>query len=221
MMPEQRSAIIQSVLFLFVAGAILFGTAGRIDIWNFWMVLAIYALVFVVSLVVIDDDLIRERMRPGGGRAPVAPYLATLVLLVELALAGLDRGRLHWSDGVTPGLMILGLVLFALGDGLTRWAMWVNRYFSSAVRLQQDRGQSVISRGPYAWVRHPGYAGALLLIPGSGLALGSWIALAVALLPVPWLVWRTVGEDRMLRTGLDGYADYARRVRWRIVPGLW
>jgi protein-S-isoprenylcysteine O-methyltransferase Ste14 len=219
--PERRSAIIQSVLFLLVAGALLFGAAGRFDIWNFWCYLAIFAGVFMLSLATIDPSLIRERMRPAGRRTPMALYVATAGMFVELALAGLDRGRFHWSDTVPRALIVAGLVLFVLTNVAFLWIMRVNPYFSSAVRIQRDRGQTVISSGPYAWVRHPGYAAAFILMPANGLALGSWIAAAIALLGLPWLLWRTIGEDRMLRAELDGYEDYMRRVRWRLLPGVW
>ena len=218
---ERRSAIIQSVLFLLVAGALLFGAAGRFDIWNFWCCLAIFAAVFMLSLSMIDSSLIRERMRPGGWRAPVALLIAVAVMLCEFAMAGLDVGRLHWSDTVPTALIVVALVLFALGNLASLWIMRVNPYFSSVARIQRDRGQRVIDSGPYGWVRHPGYAVAFIVLPASGLALGSWIATAIALLGLPWLVGRTIREDRMLRAELEGYEDYARRVRWRLLPGVW
>jgi protein-S-isoprenylcysteine O-methyltransferase Ste14 len=99
--------------------------------------------------------------------------------------------------------------------------MRVNRFFSSAARLQPDRGQRVIAAGPYRVVRHPAYAIALLGCPANGLALGSWLAAAIGALAIPLLLWRCIGEDRMLRAGLPGYADYAARVRWRLIPGIW
>ena|SRR5579862_3563310 len=221
MRPASRAAALQSVGFLAVAGALLFGTAGRIDLWNFWIFLAILALVFAISLTVIDPDLMRERMRPGGRSAPVALLLAVTVMFIEFGVAGLDRGRWHWSDMVPAALVIAALVLFALGNLVSLWIMRVNPYFSSVPRIQADRGQRVIDFGPYAWVRHPGYAAAFMVLPANGLALGSWIATAIALLGLPWLVGRTIREDRMLRAGLEGYEDYARRVPWRLVPGLW
>ena len=105
--------------------------------------------------------------------------------------------------------------------GLTTWAMLVNRFFSRAVRLQPDRGQHVVTAGPYQVVRHPGYSGGLLLLLSGGFALGSWIAMAPILLMAPLLVRRTLIEERMLARALPGYADYMRRVRYRIVPRVW
>jgi len=216
-----REALVQSAAFLAVAAAILFGTAGSTDLWNFWAYLAVFAAVFIAALIVIDEDLIRERTRPGGARPPARLHLMTALVFVHLAVAGLDRGRFHWSDGVPPALVVVGLLLFALTNGTFLWSMRVNRYFSTAVRIQGDRGQTVVSAGPYALVRHPGYAAAFVMLPASGLALGSWLATGIALLGLPALLARTIGEDRMLRAELDGYEDYARRVRWRLVPGVW
>jgi protein-S-isoprenylcysteine O-methyltransferase Ste14 len=136
-------------------------------------------------------------------------------------LAGIDVGRLHWSATVPLALQILGLVGFAAGMGLTTWVMLVNRFFSWAVRLQLDRGQQVITAGPYQFVRHPGYSGGLILLLSAGFALGSWIAMAPTLLMLPLMVRRTLIEERMLAHTLPGYADYMRRVPSRIVPGVW
>ena len=138
-----------------------------------------------------------------------------------LAIAGLDRGRLHWSDGVPVWLRATALLLFALGWVPVIWAMRVNRFFSSAVRIQPDRGQRVISGGPYRFIRHPGYTAALVVILANGIALGSWLAAAIAWVGVPILLWRTIKEDRMLSAELPGYADYAARVPWRLLPGIW
>ena len=221
MLPEQRAAAIQSAAFLALTGVLLFGAAGRIDLWNFWAYLAVMGGIFATSLVAIDPDLVRERMRPAGGRAPKGLYVMTAMMFFHFAIAGADRGRLHWSD-TTMAPMIVGLILFALANLAFIWIMRVNRYFSSVVRIQTDRGQKPVTTGPYAWVRHPGYAAAFVLLPASGLALGSWLAVAaIALTGLPLLLWRTIGEDRMLRAELEGYDDYARRVRWRLMPGIW
>jgi protein-S-isoprenylcysteine O-methyltransferase Ste14 len=142
-------------------------------------------------------------------------------MFVQLLLAGLDVGRLHWSATVPLPLQILGVVGFATGMGLTTLAMLVNRFFSSAVRLQPDRGQQVVSSEPYRLARHPGYSGGLLLLLSAGVALGSWIAIVPILLIVPLMVRRTSIEERMLADALPGYADYMQRVQSRIVPGVW
>jgi protein-S-isoprenylcysteine O-methyltransferase Ste14 len=204
-----------------ICGAVLFGAAGRLDIAEFWWWLAALAAICVATVLLIEPDLVRERMRPAGQPPSLGYWLSTLLFLADLAVAGLDRGRMHWSDSVPVWLRAAALVLFVLGWVPVIWAMRVNRFFSSAVRIQSDRGQHVISDGPYRFVRHPGYTAAVIVIVVNGIALGSWLAAAIGWLGVPILLWRTVVEDRMLHAELPGYANYAARVKWRLLPGVW
>ena len=216
------SAYLQAVLFVVLASIALFGSAGTVEIPGFWVYVAIFAAVMVASFTLLDPDLLRERMRPGGRRPPIALRLFTLVMVLHWVIAGLDRGRFHWSDGVPLWLRVAGLVAVAGGYALALWAMRVNRFFSSVVRIQSDRGQHVITTGPYAYVRHPGYLAGILIIVASGIGLGSWLAAALLVIfSLPFLLYRAVTEDRVLQSELAGYRDYASRVRWRIVPGLW
>jgi protein-S-isoprenylcysteine O-methyltransferase Ste14 len=216
-----RSAMPSIAIMMAVCAVVLFGAAGRIDIIEFWSWLVELAAICVATVLLIEPDLVRERMRPAGQRPSPGYWLSTLLFIVVLAVAGLDRGRLHWSDSVPVWLRAVALLLFALAWVPVIWAMRVNRFFSSAVRIQTDRGQRVISDGPYRFVRHPGYTAALVVILVNGVALGSWLAAAIGWIGVPILLWRTVKEDRMLRAELPGYADYAARVTWRLLPGVW
>ena len=216
------SAYVQSAIFLILAAVALFAAAGTIAILGFWLYLAILAAIIVASLLSLDPGLLRERMRPGGQRPPLALRLFTIVMFLHWIVAGLDRGRFHWSDGVPPWIQAIGLITLAAGYALCFWAMAVNRFFSSVVRIQSDRGQHVVASGPYAYVRHPGYLSGIVIILASGPALGSWLAaLLVIASSLPFLLYRAVSEDRVLQAELPGYSDYARRVRWRLVPGIW
>ncbi len=216
------SAYLRAVALLICAGAALFASAGSLAIAAFWAYLAILAVVFAAAFAMLDRGLLQERMRPGGKPTPLGLRLLNIVLLAHWIIAGLDRGRLHWTDNVPLWLQALALLLVAAGYVLVFWAMLVNRFFSSVVRIQSDRGQHVISTGPYAFVRHPGYSAGILIVLASGIALGSWLAAAFLVAVVlPFLLYRVVSEDRVLQSRLDGYADYARHVRWRLVPGLW
>ena len=216
------SAYLQAGLFVVLAAVALFGSAGTIEIIGFWVYVAIFAAVMMASFTLLDPDLLRERMRPGGRRPPIALRLFTLVMVLHWVIAGLDRGRFHWSDSVPLWLRVAGLIVVAGGYALALWAMRVNRFFSSVVRIQSDRGQHVITTGPYAYVRHPGYLAGILIIVASGIGLGSWLAAALLVIfSLPFLLYRAVTEDRVLQSELAGYRDYASRVRWRIVPGLW
>ncbi len=216
------SAYVQSVLFIVLTAVALFASAGTMALPGFWLYLAIYAFVFLLSFAILDPDLLRERMRPGGKRPPAALRVFAVVLFAHWIVAGLDRGRFHWSDTVPVWLQAAGLIVTAAGYALVLWAMRVNRFFSSVARIQSDRGQRVISSGPYAFIRHPGYLAGFAIMIASGLALGSWLAVVVLVIPsVPALIIRAAGEDRMLQAELPGYRDYANRVRWRVLPGIW
>ena len=212
-------------VYLAAMAAVLFGAAGTLAVPMFWAYLALFAVLCVGASAAVhrqSPDLVKERVRPGEGEQDRVTVRALNVLMfAQLLLAGLDVGRLHWSATVPFPLQILGLIGFAMGMGLTTWAMLVNRFFSSAVRLQPDRGQQVVSSGPYRLVRHPGYSGGLLLLLSAGVALGSWIAIVPILLIVPFMVRRTLIEERMLASALPGYVGYMQRVRSRIVPGVW
>ena len=216
------SAYVQSVFFFVVATVALFASAGTIHIPIFWLYLAILAAVMLASFIVLDPGLVRERMRPGGQRPPLALWLFTLVMILHWIIAGLDRGRFHWSDTVPLSLRIGALIIVAAGYARALWAMRVNRFFSSVVRIQSDRGQHVVTTGPYELIRHPGYLAGILVMAASGVSLCSWLAAALLVAcTVPYLLYRTVAEDRLLQAQLPGYRDYAARVRWRLIPGIW
>jgi protein-S-isoprenylcysteine O-methyltransferase Ste14 len=203
--------VAQTLGFILLVAVVLFGAAGQILIPLFWAYLGVLAAVSVAGLL-IDEDLARERMRPGG--------LIFMLCVAHWTIAGLNC-RFHWSDTVPPSLRIAALAVFAAGLALFIWAMHVNRFSSSVVRIQQERGHQVVTAGPYRWVRHPGYAGAIPAIVASGMALCSWLAKALGALGVPLLLWRTIIEDRTLRAELPRYAEYAQQVRWRLLPGVW
>ena len=216
------SAYIQSAIFLILAALALFASAGTVAIVGFWLYLAIFAAIIVASLLALDPGLLQERMRPGGQRPPLGLQLFTIVMFLHWIVAGLDRGRFHWSDNVPAWLQAISLIVLAAGFVLCFWAMAENRFFSSVVRIQSDRGQHVIATGPYAYVRHPGYVAGIVIILASGPALDSWLATALLIVTsLPFLLYRAITEDRVLQADLPGYADYARRVRWRLLPGIW
>ena len=165
------SAYLQSIGFFAVAIIALFASAGTAAIPNYWVYLAIFGAVFVGSFLLLDPDLARERMRPGGKQPPLALQLFSGVLVAHWIIAGLDHGRFHWSDTVPGWLQWLSLLALAAGYALCLWAMVVNRFFSSVVRIQSDRGQRVVTGGPYAIIRHPGYLAGIVIMVASGLAL--------------------------------------------------
>ena len=218
--------IIFLTLYFGVSAAIYFASAGQTDFplaWAYFGINLGLGVIFSIVLERVNPGLIAERFKPGPGEQDrVFKIGISVLMLLMLVVAGLDVGRLHWSGKIPAWLQIAALVCALVGYLLAAWATLANRFFSSAVRLQADRGQVVIDSGPYRFVRHPGYSGALPYLAFSGLALGSWVATLVAGAPmIVILLRRTLLEDKMLREGLSGYKEYAARVRYRLVPRLW
>jgi protein-S-isoprenylcysteine O-methyltransferase Ste14 len=213
--------ISQSFGFCVLVALLLFGCAGRFDIPSFWAYLFVCTVSFLVAAFILDPELLQERMRPGGQPLKYRYYALLLPPMVHWCIAGLDVGRFHWSDSVPLIFQIVGLAIFASALALIVWAMRTNRFFSSIIRLQEDRGHELVTGGPYRWVRHPGYIAGLLFCLSSGFALGSWLALVPAVACVPLLLNRTVAEDRFLKNNLRGYSAYANEVRYRLLPGIW
>lgn len=165
-----------------------------------------------------DPDLARPAP---SARDWLTTAISQLLFWVGLAGAGLDMGRLHWADALPTGLQAAALLLAALSLGLLAWSRASNRFFSSLIRIQRERGHHVVTAGPYRFVRHPGYAGLILFNLLSAMALGSWLALPPFLARALLALRRTAVEDRVLHAELEGYAAYAERVRYRLLPGIW
>lgn len=196
--------------------------------WEAWVFAAICILGFFASRGLAArryPDLIVERARLLD-HADAKPWDRVLALLAGLGatLIGLAAGLdalLDGSDVFSLPVEILGLVIFLGGYAFGTSALIENRFFSGMVRLQVDRGQVVVSSGPYRWVRHPGYAGALCSYLSVPFFLDSAWAFVPAILICLSLVLRTYLEDRTLQAELPGYREYARQVRFRLVPGVW
>ncbi len=205
-----------------VLAVILFLVAGRRDLPLLWVLIGIVGAIMVVSAVTIDTGLLKERLRPGpGGIDGRVVIVFKLLLWATLIFAAADVGRIHLSDTVPFVLQAAGLVGFGSGFGLALWAMTVNPFFSTVIRLQEDRGHRLVTAGPYRRVRHPGYTGMLVGVLSLPLALGSWLAGPPMVVFGLLILRRTALEDRFLREKLDGYGAYAQRVRHRLVPRVW
>jgi protein-S-isoprenylcysteine O-methyltransferase Ste14 len=213
--------LLRFLLFTALCAAAIFALAGTWrDPW-LWSYLGVWVVIGTTAMSCISDDLARERYRPpSAGADRISLRMIRLIALAHLVVGVLDGTRFHWS--VMPAwLRIIGLAGFGLSFLLVVRAMAVNRFFSAVVRVQDDRGHHVIDRGPYARVRHPGYAGMIPSMVFSAFALGSWASLPIALLYSGLILRRVLFEDRFLHAHLDGYEAYARRVRYRLVPALW
>jgi protein-S-isoprenylcysteine O-methyltransferase Ste14 len=218
-------ALVSTIVSIALPPVLVFSLAGRWDLWYVWAYAGILALLYsfnILALQLKKPDLLKERMKPPSGRAYWTGVIFPVVqLLLQPIIAGLDH-RFHWSDIVPVSWMLVGLVIVALGMGVVIWAELINPFFSGAVRIQADRGQKVISTGPYAFVRHPAYAGGLPALLAGGLALNSLVSIIpVIAIVLPIMIYRTRLEDQMLYNELAGYADYAAKVRYRWIPGVW
>ncbi len=211
---------------MLITGATLFISSGRLDWWMAWAYLGIQVIgVGVNSFVLmrISPELIAERAEVRAGTKGWDRILARLWGLASLAallIAGLDM-RFGWSPGITPALQVAALLPVVLGFGFSSWALVSNAFFAGTVRIQKERGHTVVSEGPYGYVRHPGYAGWILGGIATPVMLGSLWALFPAALAVLFLVARTSLEDEFLQQELEGYEAYAQVVCYRLVPGLW
>jgi protein-S-isoprenylcysteine O-methyltransferase Ste14 len=215
----------RTILFLLglfgVMAGTFFGSAGRRDLPLAWGCLGVYAAFMVVAQLVMDPELRRERMKPAPGGIDRHIRWAMLPFMVGYwVVAGLDI-RWHGSESIPRGWQWLGLAGLAASLGLALWALTQNRFFSPVVRVQTERGHHLITSGPYRLLRHPGYLGGAASALCGAIALGSWWALLPAAGVAGVLVRRTVLEDRFLHRELAGYKEYARVVRYRLLPGLW
>jgi protein-S-isoprenylcysteine O-methyltransferase Ste14 len=189
---------------------------------RYWVFLAIIIGWVVYVSRSVDPTLFRERFKPAGptvDRYALAAIRATAA--VSLALTLVDIDRLHWSDDVPAMVRAAAMIVLIACLALLARSMIANRFFSTAIRLQTDRGHRVVDAGPYRYVRHPGYVAMTLVTPAIAVALGSWYGALVALAYSALIVRRAAVEDRYLRAHLEGYAEYAERVRFRVIPGVW
>jgi len=170
--------------------------------------------------------LMADRMRFGRGQSVkpwdrvLAPLMAFSVLYLLVIVGALDH-RLGWTRPLPTWANVVGLFLCTIGYGFATWALVENRFFTSTVRIQTERGHEVCDTGPYRFVRHPGYAGSLLAAVGIPLALDSLWTFVATVVALAVSFARTTLEDRTLMEELPGYREYARRVPYRLFPGLW
>ena len=228
---ERQSApgcLLRALAFLpaLAALAVVLLFAGRLSYWQAWVWGGINLGFSGVSYLALvkQGDLYQERFWPGPGVKGWDIVLSAWFLPLFGALwavAGLDGGRFHWTPPWPMGVYGFGYLGFLSSSGLIWWALKTNRFFSSMVRIQKERGHHVVEAGPYRYLRHPGYAGGIGWALSTALVLGSLWALLPAGGIMILLVLRTYGEDRLLQKELPGYAAYTRNVKARLLPGLW
>lgn len=206
--------------------AVLLISAGRLNYWQAWLYAAMSLLMNFATLLILrhNPDLAKERSKPGAGTKAWDKRLLGLGLLLTLtllAIAGLDSGRYHWHPKLSWRWSIFGIILNATGMIVLLLALKENRFFSTVVRIQNDRGQTVCKTGPYHVIRHPGNAGMIIGTIGLPfLFLSIWSTIP-ALLSIVIIIVRTHLEDNFLKEALEGYRHYQHTTRFRLIPGLW
>ena len=213
------------LFLLLVMAALLFIPAGTLAYWQAWVFLAVYfAASLAITLYLIKKDpALLERRMSGGPAAEKEPIQKIIMSFVSLGfiglfvLAGLDH-RFAWSH-MPPSAALAGDALVVLGWIGIFFVFRENAFASATIELAPD--QKVISTGPYALVRHPMYAGGLVMFLGISIALGSWWGLLVLAAMMPALLWRLLDEEKFLARNLTGYREYQKRVRYRLIPHVW
>lgn len=219
--------LLQNTLLTAAMGALLFASAGTLHWPGAWTFLVTSVLLGPLCgwwIYRIDPALLAERLRPVLQKdQPAADKAFMIVFMVAmmawLVAMGLDRRQS--ASGMALALQALGFVLYLASTLFTLWVFRENSFAAPVVKLQAERAQRVISTGPYAHVRHPMYSGMILFFAGVPLLLGSWWGLAGAPVLLALLALRIRIEERTLHEGLPGYSDYAARVRYRLLPGVW
>jgi len=222
----KTSYIIKHFSGTFVFFSIIFFSAGRIDYFQGLLYLAIGLTMAVLNYTVlrIDPELSAERSKPGDGTKQWDKAILGLSLLATIAMycvAGLDSGRYHWSPQFHWSLIALGAVLTAAGQLLFLIAQKQNKFFSSTVRIQTERGHTVCDTGLYKLVRHPAYMGMFVQTLGFPLIFGSLWSIIPVSASIILLLVRTCLEDKTLKEELDGYRTYSGKTRYRIIPFVW
>ncbi len=201
---------------------VTFLSAGRTNLPMVRAYIATFVAITLIATFVVDPRLIEERSNPGDiGLDPFSGKGISILFLLTVAIAALDVGRFHWTRAIRYPAQATALVFVAFFMCLQVWATAANPFFSTVIRIQTERGHHLITRGPYRFIRHPGYFAMLFNMPATAIALGSTIALVPALLCCLVILRRTIHEDRFLRDELSGYAGYTLMVRYRLFPGLW
>lgn len=218
--------LVKHFIGTFIFFAIIFISAGRINYWQGLVYVAIGLVMALLNYTVlrIDDELLKERSKPGENTKKWDKIILGLSLLVTISMyiiAGLDSGRYHWSPNFNWSIYLLGMILTSLGQLLFLIAQKQNKFFSSTVRIQTEREHIVCETGLYKIVRHPAYLGSIIQSLGFPLIFGSLWSILPVFFSVILLITRTSLEDKTLKDELKGYVEYSQKTRYKIIPFIW
>jgi protein-S-isoprenylcysteine O-methyltransferase Ste14 len=212
---------------IFLLMAVFFLSAGRVDLPRAWFFFCLYFISLLFNIVIFlkfNPEIIRVRSETKWEEMKRWDKLFTvlyiLFVFIIFIVCGLDVGRFQLSS-TGMEFLVGGVIIFVVGWGVVVWAMVENKFFETTARIQKEREQRVVSTGPYAIVRHPGYTGMILYYGCAPFIIGSLYGLIPALLLAIVFIFRTYFEDRMLYKELSGYKEYAKKVRYRLVPFIW
>lgn len=215
--------LIQVFSILLLQGAILFIAAGTLS-WKWaWIVLFLGAFLLIINLILLPAELIEERGRKKENVKKWDRILTSIILFPTILMyvfSGLDQ-RFNWTGDIHIIINIAGLVLIFSGSMIFTWSMVSNKFFSTLVRLQTDRQHTVVTEGPYKYVRHPGYNGYIIFTLATPIALGTFWGLVFSGIIGILLIARTALEDATLKKELPGYTEYAENVKYKLIPFLW
>ncbi|MDD3656737.1 MAG: isoprenylcysteine carboxylmethyltransferase family protein [Atribacterota bacterium] len=213
----------QVFLTLLIQSIILFVSAGTLS-WNWaWIFIVIGIFILVINYTVLPREVIEERGREKKNVKKWDKILMSINIVPILGiyvLSGLDY-RFSWSPYLHYSIHILGIIAVFLGSMLFTWSMVSNKFFSTMVRIQDERGHSIAAEGPYRYVRHPGYVGYIVMAIATPLTLGSIYALLMSFLVMIIFIIRTILEDKTLLKELEGYKGYSKKVKYRLIPCIW
>jgi protein-S-isoprenylcysteine O-methyltransferase Ste14 len=221
--------IIRFIITTLVMLGVLFLAGGSLNWWEAWAYSAMTMIVLLSSraiLILKNPELALERSQAGQKENVkpwdkiLMPITAIYLPLISWVVAGLDK-RFGWSPDLPNYIQVIALFVIILGSSIGTWAMITNKFFSSHVRIQTERGHQVVNTGPYRFVRHPGYAGGLISWLAAPVFFSSYWIIIPTILAIIGSILRTALEDRTLLDELPGYEEFAQRTRYRIVPGIW
>ncbi len=223
---ETKKILIKGLIFNFIFSAILFVSAGRIDYIQGWVFLFANILATIMNFLSIppNSDLINERSKLGEGIKSwdkLLLGLSAITYLLIIIIAGLDSGRFFWTKNFNWMIAVSGIAIMVIGQILFLTARKQNNFFSSVVRIQKDRGHFVCDTGLYKIVRHPGYLGMIFSLMGIPLITTSMWSIIPALIAIMLLLIRTFLEDKTLKLELEGYIEYSKKTRYKLIPFIW